>query len=610
MYYLRGWYANRDGYYPGGPDSLGGFAPLFSYSQYSQKSSLGFNHGMTMDGNLAISQASGVDTRVDYWQGDINQVDPPTPTERNNARNYKISDYAIALNQGGTTMQDWIEHTLASGNPVAVALNLYSPDVFSTVSAATNFVVYPPPAGSSIVNVHDVFAYKYDSTGLWIENQWGPGWADHGHAELSWAYVNQAVLEAASIVPVTPPPPTFLPSGSLVATRSGNLYRITPTGPVPLANYAAAGWATEYEFTEDESLPNAPAGEYDCTPTACTGTDDDPQDPVIMSIQAIAQYDGPPGWRYCAPENGTCVRASPTPIAYGVAGRFFYRLSVGQMACTNTAFQGDPAPGLPKGCFTLAAPPGSAGCAVEDGTCNLSLSTDVLYGAAGHYLRKYNVRGAVRCTNTAFGGDPAFGVKKGCFRIVGPAGFMYCATEGNACSLGLPTVVAYGAAGSYSYRANVVGIAQCANAVFGDPTPNVHKACFTNFAPPGYAQCAEEGGACAMSTPADIAYGANGSYTYRYHVSGNIGCNNTVFGDPVPNVRKACFNVAGPPGYKYCATEGQTCTTAVFNYVAYGAADTFFYKLVIGGAIDCTNTAFGLDPTPNVHKACFTLGWF
>jgi hypothetical protein len=113
-----------------------------------------------------------------------------------------------------------------------------------------------------------------------------------------------------------------------------------------------------------------------------------------------------------------------------------------------------------------------------------------------------------------------------------------------------------------------------------------------------------------MSTPADIAYGANGSYTYRYHVSGNIGCNNTVFGDPVPNVRKACFNVAGPPGYKYCATEGQTCTTAVFNYVAYGAADTFFYKLVIGGAIDCTNTAVGLDPTPNVHKACFTLGWF
>ena len=51
MYYLRGWHAKRDGYYPGGPDSLGGFAPLFSYSQYSQKSSLGFNHGMSMDAN-------------------------------------------------------------------------------------------------------------------------------------------------------------------------------------------------------------------------------------------------------------------------------------------------------------------------------------------------------------------------------------------------------------------------------------------------------------------------------------------------------------------------------------------------------------------------------
>src|SRR5581483_9745595 len=141
MYYLRGWYAKRDGYYPGGPDSLGGFEPMFSYSQYSQKSSLGFDHGMTFNGNLDILEQSGVDTRVDYWQGDINQVDPPSATERANAANYKIASYAIGYNGGGTTMQDFIEHTLAGGNPVAVGLNIYSPDVFSFVSAATDFVV-------------------------------------------------------------------------------------------------------------------------------------------------------------------------------------------------------------------------------------------------------------------------------------------------------------------------------------------------------------------------------------------------------------------------------------------------------------------------------------
>ena len=53
---------------------------------------------------------------------------------------------------------------------MAVGLNIYSPDAFSDVNASTNYVVYPPPTGSPVVNFHDVFAYKYDSTGLRIEN--------------------------------------------------------------------------------------------------------------------------------------------------------------------------------------------------------------------------------------------------------------------------------------------------------------------------------------------------------------------------------------------------------------------------------------------------------
>src|SRR3989442_1386843 len=33
-YYLRGWYARRDGYYPaGGPGGTGSFAPMYLYSQ-------------------------------------------------------------------------------------------------------------------------------------------------------------------------------------------------------------------------------------------------------------------------------------------------------------------------------------------------------------------------------------------------------------------------------------------------------------------------------------------------------------------------------------------------------------------------------------------------
>jgi hypothetical protein len=288
MYSLRGWYAKRDGYYPGGPDSLGGFAPLFSYSQYSQKASQGFNHGFNLQAAAEVMEREGVDTRVDYWQGDFNQIDPPTTTEQTNAANYKIASYQVKGNNGGTSVQEWIEQTLASGNPVAILFQIYSPDVFSNVSAASNYVVYPPPSGSEVVNQHGVFAYGYDRTGVSIENQWGTGWANHGFAKLSWAYVNEAVVQGLSIVPVHPPAPGAQPVGTLVSTSNGSLYRIGGNGPEALSGYAAAGWQTEYDFTEDEALPGISNGyEYDCTLIACSAPDDDPNDAVIKSVQSV-----------------------------------------------------------------------------------------------------------------------------------------------------------------------------------------------------------------------------------------------------------------------------------------------------------------------------------
>lgn len=611
MYYLRGWYANRDGYYPGGPDALGGFEPMFSYSQYSQRASLGFNHGMTLQGNLDILKAQGTDTRVDYWQGDFNQIDPPTPTELGNAANYKIASYAIATNNGGNTMQDSIQQTLATGNPVAITLALYSDDTFSSVGPGTNYVVYPPPAGNPVVNYHDVFAYKYDSTGLWIENQWGASWADKGFAELSWAYVNRAVLDAASIVPASPPPPPREPVGSLVATRSGSLYLIGSDGPVPESGYSAVGWGTEYGYTEDEDLPGVPNGdEYDCTPTACSAPDDDPVDPVITSVQTLAQYFGPPGWNYCAPEGWHCMHAGPTDVAYGAGGRYYYRYSaVGDIPCTNAHFQGDPAPNVVKACFTLPVTRGYEACAVEGGSCGVSQPTDVAYGAGGGYVHRYDVSGALQCSNAAMGGDPAPYIHKGCFRVVGPPGFTYCSTEGGTCTLPARTDVAYGTSGAFHYEQNASGAIGCSNATFGiDPAPNVHKACFTDFGPPGYRYCATEGGACSLPSTSDVAYGANGRYLYKYDVSGFIACNNAAMGaDPAPYVVKGCFTVGGPPGFQYCATEGGLCHAYPFTPVAYGNNDVFVRELFFGFSARCNNTAFGADPTPYVHKACFAV---
>lgn len=60
-------------------------------------------------------------------------------------------------------------------------------------------------------------------------------------------------------------------------------------------------------------------------------------------------------------------------------------------------------------------------------------------------------------------------------------------------------------------------------------------------APAGYTFCAWEGERCSFSGTADVAYGANGRFAYRSGVSGGIDCNNGVFGDPVYGVRKACY---------------------------------------------------------------------
>lgn len=68
-----------------------------------------------------------------------------------------------------------------------------------------------------------------------------------------------------------------------------------------------------------------------------------------------------------------------------------------------------------------------------------------------------------------------------------------------------------------------------------------------NYTPPsGYTFCAYENQRCSFSDRRDVAYGANGVFTYRYGVTGGIDCNNGVFGDPLSGIVKACFTKSAP----------------------------------------------------------------
>ena len=119
-----------------------------------------------------------------------------------------------------------------------------------------------------------------------------------------------------------------------------------------------------------------------------------------------------------------------------------------------------------------------------------------------------------------------------------------CAPEGGTCSFSGTREVRYGAGNSFVSK-TVTGSTACTNAVFGDPIPNVVKSCSYSSAtveapaPVTWTACANEGGTCSFSGTSEVRYGANNSFVSRVF-TGSAACSNATFGDPLPNVVKAC----------------------------------------------------------------------
>lgn len=114
----------------------------------------------------------------------------------------------------------------------------------------------------------------------------------------------------------------------------------------------------------------------------------------------------------------------------------------------------------------------------------------------------------------------------------------------------------------------------------------------TGGGPAGYIFCALEGQTCTTPANADVAYGANGQF-FHLNSSGSIVCDGSTFGDPINKVFKRCYySVAGLDNYQLCADEGQTCQVNGLSQVAFGAEGAFNYRLVQDD-IACNNVEFG-----------------
>ena len=143
--------------------------------------------------------------------------------------------------------------------------------------------------------------------------------------------------------------------------------------------------------------------------------------------------------------------------------------------------------GVQPGTYTVASNPGNYGvptgytkCAAEGGTCAVSGTESIAYGANGIYA--YTTASAsTACTDTALP-DADYGVVKSCYVgavTSGPSGVSatYCGPENGLCAFSGTKNVYFGAGGNWKSK-SVTGGTACTDAVFTDPDFGVVKACF------------------------------------------------------------------------------------------------------------------------------------
>jgi hypothetical protein len=153
---------------------------------------------------------------------------------------------------------------------------------------------------------------------------------------------------------------------------------------------------------------------------------------TLFSSTAFAQ--SPPktltysqGWSQCASEGNYCwFPGTVRDVAYGANGGYIYLLAVkDNVKCTNGEFwDNDPKPGVSKSCYVYNGPSRLAQsemCAAENGSCSVTGSRTVWFGANGQFVPKNISQDdtaitSVACTKGNFGSDPNRGLPKYCLK--------------------------------------------------------------------------------------------------------------------------------------------------------------------------------------------------
>ena len=240
-YSIMGYYAKRTGGV-GAP-----YAPLFLYLRNVAPGGAP-SAGLNPDAVLANTQATGIDTQDDYWQGTTNWQTAPTAAQIGNAKNYRVEGWERLFNGAnqGAAAQTAIQRSLASGSPVALGM-----PVFRDFMYLRTHTLYSTVTGTNLGG-HMVAAYGYDAQGVYIRNSWGAGWGNGGDAHLSWSFVTKAATGGYAVNGITTPavPVPMAPTvGALSALKAAPGTSVTVTGAGLSTATAVSFGGTDATFT-------------------------------------------------------------------------------------------------------------------------------------------------------------------------------------------------------------------------------------------------------------------------------------------------------------------------------------------------------------------------
>jgi hypothetical protein len=402
-----------------------------------------------------------------------------------------------------------------------------------TVNAERNVVVYTTTDPETQVAVEPVNPTvtggdTLDLDATVIDGSGGVTWSvvgdDNGTIDASGVYTSPAVAEARLVA--VRAVSTSDPTSSGVA-----LVRVEPAhdpgrADAPVFDHAAGTYAgsvdvaitsptpgAEIRYTTDGTAPDVASAIY-TGPLELTSTtkltaiafaDGLEPSPITTALfRVVPSTAGPDGSVQCATEGSICAFAGVGTVYYGANGGYLSGVFERRVECSASVFGGDPAPGLSKRCYVLpstadhATKPAISPAGGSYDTVQQVTITSPVTGAELHYTDDgsmptaasalYTVPLAVASTKVIKAiavepGKAASPIAVASFQVIdtsgGPDGFTYCAHQFGTCALTGPATVSYGIDGSYLTGVFTDDV-QCNGPSFGggDPAPNQVKKCF------------------------------------------------------------------------------------------------------------------------------------